>query len=320
MTISKGEEAHDTDEFLDLDDRLKRFYETEPRAQARVEVAGRTHPGNVRPSNEDQFLVVRRYRGRDVLATSLPREMLQRPDDHAYSLAVADGMGGRAFGEIASMLALMTGWELGGDEVKWTVRVNPREEEELREKADVFFRVLNQSILRHAGENPRLAGMGTTLTVCYTTGDQLFVLHAGDSRAYLLREGTFERLTRDHNLAQLLIDTGIASPDSPEARKTRHVLTNVLGGPDAGISVDVSRHRLAEGDTLLLCTDGLNDLVQDDEIARALESNPEPADACRVLVDLALERGGRDNVTVVVARYHFDQGPSDSPAHSARLV
>ncbi len=284
-----------------------RFYETQPGMRATVEVAGRTHPGIVRPSNEDHYLVVRRYRGREVLATSLPVEMMQKADDHAYTFAVADGMGGRAFGEVASLFALMTGWELGGDEVKWTLRLNDREEKEFRRKVRTVFRLLNQGLHEQIRNNPKLTGMGTTLTIGYSTGDELFVAHAGDSRAYLLRAGTLERLTRDHNLAQLLVDSGAAAEDSPEVRKSRHVLTNVLGGPDLSIEVDIHRTQLLDGDTLLFCTDGLNDRIEDDEIGRMLDAAPTCQDACQTLLDLALERGGRDNITVVVARYQFER-------------
>jgi serine/threonine protein phosphatase PrpC len=304
---------HDTAEHVALGEWVARFYEAEPTVRARVEVAGSSHPGKVRPNNEDQFLAVRRYRGRSVLATSLPVEILDRGEDDAYVLAVADGMGGRHFGELASLLALLTGWALGGDEVKWPVKVNDREDDELREKAGVFFERLNRAILDEIGRNPRLAGMGTTLTVAYTAGPELFVMHAGDSRAYLHRGGALIRLTRDHNLAQLLVDSGVAEPGSPEARRVRHVLTNVLGGPDAPVEVDVRRHTLADGDALLLCTDGLTDGLADDEIARALDDHPAPADACRALIDRALDRGGQDNVTVLIARYRFEPRP-DGPA------
>lgn len=305
MSGGQNQAVHDTDEYVQIPPTAASFFESKPGARAVVAVAGRTHPGKIRPSNEDHYLVTRRFRGREVLATSLPLELLDTADDHAYTLAVADGMGGRAFGEVASLLALLTGWELGGNEVKWTVRVNDREEEEFREKAKAIFSMVNRALLDQARDNPRLAGMGTTLTICYTTGDELFVCHAGDSRAYLLRKGVLHRLTRDHNLAQLLIDTGVAAPGSPEALRTRHVLTNVLGGPDSSFEMDFHRHQLAEGDVLLLCSDGLNDNTSDDEIAALLVKTSTPELACHALVDLALERGGRDNITAVVAHYHF---------------
>ena len=133
-------------------------------------------------------------------------------------------------------------------------------------------------------------------------------MHAGDSRAYLCRDGHLRRLTRDHTLAQSLIDAGIVEEGSPAERQSRHILTNCLGGPDSGLDVDVAHHRLATGDCLLLCTDGLTQHVEDAEMVSLLERHPVPEDACRALVDLALERGGKDDVTVVLGRFAFS-GP-----------
>ena len=308
-----GDEAdtQDTGEFLSFDRQVSQFYESEPRARMRVDVAGKSHPGLVRPNNEDNFLVVRRYRGREILTTSLPEGLLNQSEDHAYTLAVADGMGGRNFGELASLLAMRTGWELGGDEIKWAVRMNEREVEDLQQKAQVFCRLLDESLQAEIRENPRLAGMGTTLTLCYTTGPHLFTIHVGDSRAYLHRGGKLSRLTRDHNVGQVLIDAGEAEPDSPVVKRMRNVLTNCLGGPE-GVRADVEHSLLEDGDCLLLCTDGLNDMVKDDEVAGLLERHRAPAEAADALVALALERGGKDNVTVVVARYHLEDGPSST--------
>jgi protein phosphatase len=302
-----------TEEYLHQGGPASRFYESAPRGRARVEVAGMTHPGKVRDNNEDHYVAVRRYRGRSILATSLPVELLERPEDDAYALAVADGLGGRNFGELASLIALMTGWDLGGLEVKWPVKVNAREEEELREKASVFFSLLDRAIHDEVDRNPRLRGMGTTLTICYTAGPELFILHAGDSRAYLHRDGALEQLTRDHTVAQTLVDSGLAEPGSPEAKRMKHILTNVLGGPELSVNVDVEHRSLQDGDTLLLCTDGLTDLVGDGDIAQILDAHPAAADACRALIDRSLERGGKDNVTVLLARYRLEDGATGLP-------
>lgn len=311
----KDQAAGDTEVYsTSFDQQVSRFFETEPQVSVKVEVAGKSHPGMVRPNNEDHYMVSRRYRGRELLATSVPEGVVRTTEDHAYTLAVADGMGGRKFGEVASLLALLTGWELGGDEVKWALRMNNQEAAELREKAEVFFQLLNKKLHEEARENPRMAGMGTTLTLCYTTGHELFVMHAGDSRAYLYREGALRRLTRDHNMAQMLVDCGLAEPGSPEASRMKHVLTNVVGGPDEGVDVDVNRFHLADGDVLLLCTDGLNDMVTDKEIAAILSEKPVVGDACPALIELALEHGGKDNVTVVLARYRFEDKPDDAAA------
>ena len=305
MGVGSRRGVEDTEEYVPFEARVADFYEPEPRAHVRVEVAGKSHPGLVRPNNEDQYSVVRRYRGREILATSLPRELLDTAEDHAYTLAVADGMGGRNFGELASLLALRTGWELGGDEIKWAVRMNEHEVEELRRKAEVFCRLLDEALLAEIRKNPRLAGMGTTLTLGYTTGPNLFTIHVGDSRAYLYRGGALRRLTRDHNVGQALVDAGAAEPDSPEVRRMRKVLTNCLGGPGAGVQADFAHLLLLDGDRLLLCTDGLNDMVADAEIAALLDRHPAPAAACAALVDAALAGGGKDNVTAVVADYRI---------------
>lgn len=317
--MSAGDFPHpsDTDDTIDYvrpAPRPSPYYEDEPRLRATVRVAARTHPGMVRPNNEDQYLAVQRYRGRRLLASSVPAELLDMSEDHAYALAVADGMGGRNFGELASLLAVRMGWELGGDEVKWSLKMNDDEADELRHKADEFFRRLDQAIHAEVRESPRLAGMGTTMTVCYSTGPELFVMHVGDSRAYLHRHGRLHRLTRDHNIAQILIDSGAARPGSPEARKMAHVLTNVLGGPGGGVEVEVHHHQLLDRDRLLLCTDGLTDPVPDDEIARLLGEHDDPDAAAQALLGLALDRGAKDNVTLIVADYRIgrDEGSDAS--------
>jgi protein phosphatase len=238
---------------------------------------------------------------RDVLLSNLPVERLNQAEQEAYSLLVADGLGGHAFGELASYLALRTAWDLGGNEIKWAVKMNRRESDELKLKAAVLFGLLDRALQSAAKAQPQLAGMGTTLTVCYTTGPELFVLHAGDSRAYLYRGGALRRLTRDHTVAQEMIDAGMAEPESAAVRSERHVLTNYVGG--GSVKVDFEHHRLAHGDRLLLCTDGLTDLVSEGAIAALLDAHPRPDDACRALMDRALDCGGRDDITVVLASY-----------------
>ena len=298
----------DTGEYAAVEDQAAKFYESEPRIRVRVEVAGKSDPGAVRPNNEDNFLVVRRYRGREILASSLPTELLEGSEDHAYTLAVADGMGGRSFGELASLLALRTGWELGGDEIKWPVRLNDREVEEFDRKAQVFCRLIDEALQAEIRGNPRLAGMGTTLTLCYSTGPNLFTIHVGDSRAYIHRRGRLHRLTHDHNLGQILVDAGRARPGSPEALRMRHILTNCLGGSE-GVKADVAHHVLADDDRVLLCTDGLVEAVGEEEIGRILDRHPDPAGASEALIARALEGRARDNVTAVVARYRFADEP-----------
>jgi protein phosphatase len=294
-------EEPDTAVSVAFEEMVARFFEDEPRAAVHVEFGALSHPGLVRDVNEDHYLVVRRRRLRDVVLSNLPVELLDQAEQEAYTLAVADGLGGHAFGEMASFLALWAARDFGGEEVKWAVKMNRREADELKQKAAVFFGLVDRTLLSAALARPQLSGMGTTLTVCYTTGPELFVLHVGDSRAYVYRGGALGRLTRDHTHAQAMIDAGLAEPESYAAMSRRHVLTNYVGG--GKVEVDVEHHRLADGDRLLLCTDGLTDLVSEVEIAALLETHPRPEDACRALVDRALDGGGRDNITVVLAFY-----------------
>jgi protein phosphatase len=265
----------------------------------RVQFGALSHPGLVRAKNEDHYLVVERRRTRSVLLTNLPEGYLRPADDVAYVVAVADGLGGAAFGELASMLALRSGWEQTPSTIKWTWVINDREIEELKERVELIFRRINDRLLERARAEPEVAGMGTTLTGAYTVGPEAFVGHVGDSRAYLYRAGTLTQLTRDHTLAQNCLDAGMRVP----CRSWYHVLTNCLGGSTEQLQVEFLHFCLTDGDQLLLCTDGLTDMVPNDEITGILAQGVHPQQAAQALVQKALERGGKDNVTIVLARY-----------------
>jgi protein phosphatase len=288
----------DTAEFPAVEDLLAKHFGPSP-PPVGVQFGALSHPGLVRANNEDHYMVVERRRTRSVLLTNLPEGFLPPSYDVAYMLAVADGMGGASFGELASMLALRSGWDQSPGAIKWTWIINDREIEELKERVELVFRRMDQALLERARTDPEYAGMGTTLTGVYTVGSQAFIGHVGDSRAYLYHQGSLTQLTRDHTLAQECLDAGLPVL----SRSWHHALTNCLGGPGEGIWVDFHHFPLADGDQLLLCTDGLTDLVRNEEIARLLGQYTHPQESVRGLVNLALERGGKDNVTVVLARY-----------------
>ena len=147
--------------------------------------------------------------------------------------------------------------------------------------------------------------MGTTLTMAYSVGSDLFITHAGDSRAYLFHDGTLEQVTEDHTLVQALVNAGGLSKEQAQHDRRRNIVTNVIGGPHEGVKAEIHRIRVADGDILLLCSDGLSDPVGDDAIAAILGEAHDPDEACNRLVDLALDRGGPDNITAIVARYDF---------------
>jgi protein phosphatase len=147
------------------------------------------------------------------------------------------------------------------------------------------------------------------MTLAYSIGSDLFVGHVGDSRAYLFRSGRLRQLTRDQTLVQMLVDAGEISREEAASHRMRHVLTYALGQHGGDLPVEAHRLTLADEDCLLLCTDGLTEMVAESQIAEALGRSGSAEEACRTLIEQALEHGGRDNVTAIVARYHFP-GPT----------
>lgn len=286
-------------------DRLaeKHFGSGAPRT--RVTFGALSHVGKVRQNNEDHYGVIRRHRGRDVLFTSLPEGFLAPSCEEAYTMVVADGMGGAAFGELASMLALRTAWNLTTNAINWPFHVNEREAENVLELLNVYGKRMHQALLESARAAPELAGMGSTLTGVLLIGSDALIGHIGDSRAYLWRGGSLKRLTHDHTQAQQCVDEGIYASVAEAPRFMRHVLLNCLGGNDHEVHVETHHVALANGDRLLLCTDGLSDMLTDAEIALILNEQPAAADACQALVNSALDHGGRDNVTVVCANFQM---------------
>ncbi|MDE2508447.1 MAG: serine/threonine-protein phosphatase [Planctomycetota bacterium] len=269
-----------------------------------VDVAGRSHPGKLRARNEDHFGVMRVSRRLEMVQTNLPRgEVPLHFEEYGYVLVIADGMGGMAAGQQASRLALRTGIEVVLESSRWSFRIDENEARELKERLRGYFRKVDQALIDCANTSSDLAGMGTTLTAVYTIGRDAFIVHAGDSRAYLFRNGALRRLTRDHTFAQELADAGRIAPEEVATHARRHVLTNFAGGPRRGIEPEVTVIRLCSGDSLLVCTDGLTEMVDDATIARILKGNAGAVDACEALVDAALAGGGKDNVTVIVANY-----------------
>jgi serine/threonine protein phosphatase PrpC len=267
----------------------------------RVTFAARTHVGKVRPNNQDQYLIARLRKSVDVLAATAPPEggphLLQR-EGHLF--LVADGMGGYAGGEIASALAAREAVTHVMETAKWFFRLDdPDEEVRLRLLREALERV-DRTLIEQGRNDPALAHMGTTLTALSVVGAEGFIVHVGDSRAYLFRDGGLEQLTSDHTVAQELVRRGLIAPEEARGHRLRHVLTNVLGG-NPGVEGEIVKLRLADGDRLLLCTDGLTGPVSDDQIAGILAGRPDPDEACRALIDAALAGGGRDNVTAVVA-------------------
>jgi protein phosphatase len=273
-----------------------------------VDAAGLTHPGLVRSSNEDHFLISRLGRYFETVSTSLPPgDLPGRANDATYSLIVADGMGGHAAGEGASRLAIREMMRLALALPDWIARIDDQTSDAAATRAQHRIERINAVVSEGGESNPDWYGMGCTFTAARNLGRVLQVSHVGDSRAYLLRGGRLHRLTRDHTYVQQLVDSGRMSPEEAAASSSRHLLVNALGASKDSVRVDVERVPLVNGDRVLLCSDGLTDSMDDDAIQRVLSEGATAAAACESLIARALEGGGRDNITVLVGIYTWQE-------------
>ena len=235
----------------------------------RVEAAGATDAGQVRSANEDAYLV-----GESVFA-------------------VADGMGGHLAGEVASATALEPIRRLDG-------KVFQDAAEAVKSLREAVVEA-NDEVSRMAADEPSYRGMGTTLTATMLEGPRLHVAHVGDSRAYLLRNGSFSQLTDDHTLVQHLVDEGQITREEAAHHPQRSIITRAIGVSNE-VDVDSMTLDLEPGDQVLLCSDGLTGVIEDEQIAEELVRGESTEETLRRLIDLANEGGGPDNITTILLR------------------
>ncbi|HET9898599.1 MAG TPA: PP2C family serine/threonine-protein phosphatase [Streptosporangiaceae bacterium] len=215
-------------------------------------------------------------------------------EDSAYAgphlLAIADGMGGHAAGEVASAVAIKTLVPLDTD---------PRGTDMLRALGDAIASA-NATLHDITLSDPATEGMGTTLTALLWSGDEVALCHIGDSRAYLLRDGVLRQITHDHTLVQTLVDEGRLTPEAAASHPQRSLVMRALQS-SIPADPDLSMMRARVGDRFLLCSDGLTDVVSDETLRMTLQELPDLDDAVEKLVDLAIRSGGPDNITCVLA-------------------
>jgi serine/threonine protein phosphatase PrpC len=276
----------------------------QPRPVFTVRSCGLTDAGRVRPSNEDHFVVVELARTMQVHHTSLPQAKAQYSSHRGHIFLVADGMGGHQAGEVASALSVVTieAFLLNTFKRFFKLTTHKEHEDVLKEFQAALLQA-DARIFEEAARHPEQLGMGTTLTLAFAVDWKLFVAHAGDSRCYLLSRGELQQLTQDHTVVAEMVRRGILSPRAASDHPHRHVVTNVLGGSEHGAWVEMHKLTIEPEDVLLLCSDGLTEMVPDDGIAAILRDEREPARACERLVAEANGRGGKDNITAVVARF-----------------
>ena len=278
----------------------------------RVDAFGLSHVGHVRATNEDHFLIARIGRYFETLGTSLPPGAIpDRTEEAGYALIVADGMGGHAAGEYASRLTIRELVRVALALPDWIVRLDEDTADQAAERSEQRIVTAHETLMAEGRRDPGKRGMGTTVTAARNLGRMLQIAHVGDSRAYLLRDGVLDRLTRDHTYVQRLVDCGQMTREAAARSSCRHVLVNAVGGVNESVFVDVERVALADGDRVVLCSDGLTDFVVDATIRSVLLAADTAEAACRALVEHALAAGGRDNVTVVVASYRWREVDPD---------
>lgn len=236
-----------------------------------IDFIGKTDIGLVRPNNEDTFVV----------------------NTGAGFCLVADGMGGAAAGETASRIFAQTAEEIFKANV-------PANETEVVENVQATFREANERILAHAAKFPEHQGMGCTAELLAFTHTGFVIGHMGDSRTYRFRQGSLKQLTKDHSLVQDQIDQGLITREQARNHSMRNVILRAVGVRPSP-ALDTLRGPVFQGDLFLLCSDGLTDMVEDEEIRHVLSLNGDLSLKLEHLIDMAKKAGGKDNVTVVLA-------------------
>jgi protein phosphatase len=269
----------------------------------KMDCFGLTDAGRVRAVNEDQFLIA------DLTKSMLIHQTSLSHDDHTRLfggsqgklLLVADGMGGHAAGKQASTVAVQAVADYVLNTMPWFFRLQPDAEEDLQDELRASLEACQKRVQTAAAAVPERRGMGSTLTMAYILWPRLYVVHAGDSRCYLLRGNWLEQITTDHTIAQRMVEAGeMRAEDAPRSRAS-HMLWNCIGGGSSDLTVDVYKATLHIGDALLLCSDGLSGMLGDAKMREVLRKAGGARQACEELVRLANGEGGKDNITAVVA-------------------
>jgi PPM family protein phosphatase len=282
-------------------------------SKVRIDFGAATNPGKLRDKNEDAYIITRTGRYWEKVQTSIkPNEIPDLIEEIGYAIAVADGIGGSAAGEVASNFALRCITNLVLQSARWGKKLdNPAtrefEIEEAIKRVERYFRKTDEALIQYAEVFPKLKGMGTTVTGAYIFGTDLFTIHIGDSRAYMYRSNQLYQLTKDQTFAQYLADVGDMRQEEVPNHDLRHNLMSCLGGQGGQVNLEIIHYKLSDGDKLLLCTDGLTEMIGETDIASVFKSSSAPQKVCDKLIELALKAGGRDNVTVLTAFYSLPE-------------
>jgi protein phosphatase len=252
-----------------------------------LEFFSATDTGRARSNNEDSVAV----------------------DEGSLLIVLADGMGGYNAGEVASGMATsFIKAELG----RWLSEASDNASDtDVRRAMDICVDNANRAIFNAANSNPQYAGMGTTLVVGVFRDGRLLMGHVGDSRGYRLRAGRLQQITHDHSLLQEQIDSGLITAEQAAFSSNKNLVTRAVGVEDT-VLLETHLHDVLPGDLYLLCSDGLSDMLDDESIAQLLQASDALPEVAAGLIDAANDAGGKDNISVVLARVRGSAGPSRS--------
>ncbi|MEO9594038.1 PP2C family protein-serine/threonine phosphatase [Rhodopirellula bahusiensis] len=274
--------------------------------ESHIRAAGRTDVGQRRKDNQDQFLIAELRKSMQIHSTSLAldEECMLFGGRSGQLLVVADGMGGHAAGRRASNLAVDHLISQLLNNIHWFLHLDQENDDGFIESLKALLQQTHTKLLAESQDDSEHRGMGTTLTLAYIVWPRMYVVHAGDSRCYLIREGKCEQLTTDHTLAKQLVDAGGMKPEDEAGSRWSNVLWNVLGGNgNNDLIAEVRRVELQKNDTVVLCSDGLTRYIDDATLASTVEQYGDVVEGMADhLVAMANGSGGIDNITVVVSR------------------
>ncbi len=243
-----------------------------------MEIGAKTDIGEVRDRNQDAYFI----------SSSVSHPLF----------IIADGMGGHKAGEIASNMVI----NVMSTQLKEELKKSVLDDEDIQNKIEDSIAIANEKIYKKSLEDEKFSGMGTTVTLAYERDGRIYIGHVGDSRAYILRENTFYQLTRDHSLVEELMRNGSISKEEAKNHPQRNIITRAVGTSE-DIEVDIIVKKRYKNDILLLCSDGLSNMLSDDEIKEVLLGSPSMNKACEDLVKLSKNKGGFDNITVLAVKF-----------------
>ena len=245
-----------------------------------------TDKGPIRDKNEDYFCV----------------------DEEKGLFAVADGIGGHTAGEVASRMAIEVLKDFVANEENYQSENNRNYHDDYSRESNIAaeaVRRANTAVYETSRNNSSYRGMGTTLTAALIRGERLSIAHVGDSRAYLIRTSCIEQITNDHSLVAEQVKMGLLSEDEAKASKIKNVITRSLGN-NPHVEVDMEEFSISDGDTIILCSDGITSVISDKDILAISSASGGPSDLCRTLVARAADAGCTDNMTVVALHIYKD--------------